>query len=849
MNSSNIKNSSKTKEKDHSDERGLKGLFGSFRDPNATSIFRFFNPMDTRIKNLTLEKYIALRFWSIVISLFIIQLLYIGSYYDSFFQIRFLSDDLIDFFLGIILSSVIYYLVYSILRFVIQRFWIAKNRDKAYIAGNWCHYYTRNNDNTDDYVRGGWIEINQNFYDIEVKGHNFNIEYSERKQDIIIDPAISSTWSLKASDLDKDGNVVGCFIKDTNNTDRGKEDSPEVNCHGIITFSNDGNFDNNIRLKLKGTTADTGRSTVNGKIHLFRTPKSIADHTKLKEKSSPEWIKEIKREFKNKLKFDIYNYFAFYLDDSDYKVTIPDLNYLTVKGNTLDEAISKITEEGNKLLSEILINSHKTKDNDFIPKSSDLSTFVKKVPEGSKILTITFDVKEYIQQKDLDFSHIKNADHEYIKETIDQEQPEKIGTKDISSKFNRLKDKIKLWIFPMNENPRQMTLYKIKKWIYPMDSTVENATVTKYKEINDLALAIFLGLLQFLNLRWLNGHSPYLSFYFDPITVSNFVIGYIFSALLFTLIYFIIRFGVQKIWIYQNRDDSYIAGDWFHFYSRKEDAKENYIRGGWISISQNFYDIDVEGHNFNINYNNKDLFIKPNPVRSTWKFETSEIDEKGNVIGSFKKRSKVVDKNKEDSPEVDCYGIISFDGKAYDKYGIIQQLYGKTADAGASTVSGGLTLFRSPKRIKLTKDEYPELINLAPELWREEVRKQFQNKINVGELYYYGYVFTNKEGNYQINVPDLEGVHGFGDSITNAVLDAQYQATEAIVNLLKQPKNPKDNSVKRIPRARTINELDINNKTVVRLKLNIDKYIKEREDGFLNLPREEIFERLKYVID
>lgn len=251
--------------------------------------------------------------------------------------------------------------------------------------------------------------------------------------------------------------------------------------------------------------------------------------------------------------------------------------------------------------------------------------------------------------------------------------------------------------------------FRIYKLLFPMDKNIDNATYEVYKTIHNITLSIYLVLLQiiYLNEGWFR-------ILFKNEDVADFIFGLLISATVYSVIYFFVSVIHRWIWIKYNLNKCYLSGTWYHVFERRIDDDKDYVRAGWITISQNYYDLRVEAYNYNIFIQNGKMTYDQKQC-SHWEFTLSELNKNGRIIACFSKDSGYTDLISK-SGIMDLYTEKDLNEKR------INQMYGTFADSGNSTVKGDIKLFRGGKR----KEGRFDFLSCAPDEWNAYIRKSFK---------------------------------------------------------------------------------------------------------------------------
>lgn len=262
-------------------------------------------------------------------------------------------------------------------------------------------------------------------------------------------------------------------------------------------------------------------------------------------------------------------------------------------------------------------------------------------------------------------------------------------------------------------------LYKIRNIIHPMNKKdLNNKTLDIYEKIRNISLAITLIVMQIFYI-FLNNHSfLLLNSIFADEKIKEFVQGLVLSASTYAVIYFLVLMIWQRIWISQNSDSCYLSGTWYHVFDRQIDSKENYVRAGFLTIKQNFYDISVEANNFNVFFDEETHTLTYDPKDySHWNFALSELKENGEIYATFLKKKKYTNISSDS-------GVMNLFVQNIDKKNKVSELKGTFSDSGTSTVTGNISFFRC----ETASGKGSEFIKNAPDNWYKYIENQLKMK-------------------------------------------------------------------------------------------------------------------------
>lgn len=257
-------------------------------------------------------------------------------------------------------------------------------------------------------------------------------------------------------------------------------------------------------------------------------------------------------------------------------------------------------------------------------------------------------------------------------------------------------------------------LHKLINKLFPMNNKIRNATLDEYKKIRNLSVSIFLIILQIVYIFRSRFDSFIFKYIFESRDVTEFITGIFISASSFTIIYLIVLSIWQKIWINQHSDSCYLSGIWYHVFDRVIDDDKDYVRAGWLTISQNFYDISVEANNYNVFFENGAIKYDSKSY-SHWSFSLSEIQDDGKINACFIK-------NKEYSSLISNSGIMTLFVANKDHKDHVNEMSGIFSDSGASTVKGNIRFFKYIKRKNLDF----EFTECAPDAWKKYIYNQLK---------------------------------------------------------------------------------------------------------------------------
>lgn len=229
---------------------------------------------------------------------------------------------------------------------------------------------------------------------------------------------------------------------------------------------------------------------------------------------------------------------------------------------------------------------------------------------------------------------------------------------------------------------------KLKQIRLPMNSKIENKTLSVYTKINNVSITLFLIVLQVVYVFEETIMQIIPELWFTNTKFRDIIIGILISSITFTIIYSCVFILWQKIWKYQHLNNCYISGNWCHVFDREIDDNTDYVRAGWLVISQNFYDIEVTAHNYYISLEGDKLVFDPKNI-SKWHFTLSELNNSGDIFACFEKETGY--KN-----SISNTGIMKLSTYSYNVNDIVTKMDGTFMDAGKSLVKGNIKLFKAP---------------------------------------------------------------------------------------------------------------------------------------------------------
>lgn len=252
-------------------------------------------------------------------------------------------------------------------------------------------------------------------------------------------------------------------------------------------------------------------------------------------------------------------------------------------------------------------------------------------------------------------------------------------------------------------------LHRIKGILFPMNSNIQNITLDEYKKIRNISVSVFLIIIQIMYIFKDSIDNKYLNCIFKNEDAKDFFVGIFVSAATFSFIYIIVSVVWQRIWISSHSDSCYIAGIWYHVFDRKIDDNKEYVRAGWLTITQNFYDISVEAYNYDIFLNNGELKYNAKSF-SHWNFSMSTLNCNGEINACFIK-------NKEYLKTLSNSGIMQLSVTGKDRVGNVSELEGTFSDSGSSTVKGNIRCYKFKKQKKIDFD----FMGNPPEAWKQHI--------------------------------------------------------------------------------------------------------------------------------
>lgn len=184
------------------------------------------------------------------------------------------------FFLTLLAEIISYSIIYNLVKLFFQKV-IWKYKYKPYnLHGKWYHVHII--DQKDDYLRYGDVHITQEFYHIDIKGHNTNIEYDPESGTISPINAQKTNWQEQNCYITASNTIVGCYQAH-------RIFHNESIRHGIHKFEIPG--DNEWPDRISGTFQDASPYKRSGVIELFRKKadrdafiKTICDQRTAKER-------------------------------------------------------------------------------------------------------------------------------------------------------------------------------------------------------------------------------------------------------------------------------------------------------------------------------------------------------------------------------------------------------------------------------------------------------------------------------------------------------------------------------------------------------------------------------------
>ena len=257
-------------------------------------------------------------------------------------------------------------------------------------------------------------------------------------------------------------------------------------------------------------------------------------------------------------------------------------------------------------------------------------------------------------------------------------------------------------------------LHRIKKILFPMNSDLENYTLDEYKRIRNLSISIYIVTIQIFYCFKDKINFKFLDDVFVSKDLEEFVFGIFISATTFSLIYFTVSLVWQRVWISLNKDNCYFDGTWYHVFDREVDKNKKFIRAGFVTISQNFYDISVTAYNYDIYINNEGMITYDPKTLSNWHFSLCSIKKDGTIDAKFVKQ-------KEYNETLSNKGVMMLLVHGRDYKDNVNELVGTFSDSGFSTVKGNIRMFKSGKKAK--KSDF-DFLGFAPDVWKEYIRNQ-----------------------------------------------------------------------------------------------------------------------------
>ncbi len=231
-----------------------------------------------------------------------------------------------------------------------------------------------------------------------------------------------------------------------------------------------------------------------------------------------------------------------------------------------------------------------------------------------------------------------------------------------------------------------------------MNDNIPNRTHAIYKWLHTTVAGLYLTVTQVV----------YELVVFRVNTESaaiNIFLNIAFNGVVYYLLYQLVKHIYQFVWIRRNKD-CYIAGKWYHIHTKDH---SDYLRVGILNIKQHFFDISVEGHNYQPCLNEAGELEFENGAATHWRYTLAELSDHGNIYA--------------------CYSASKKSGKRRSNKGIHQLMVlehgqdgyptiydGDFGDIFPSTSEGYLRLYRAGKADKKTGQTD------RPELWLQTVK-------------------------------------------------------------------------------------------------------------------------------
>ncbi|MBQ2772020.1 MAG: inositol monophosphatase [Methanocorpusculum sp.] len=176
----------------------------------------------------------------------------------------FFSENTVHTFINIFLFGCGYAILFAIANFTYRQIWVRRNKS-CYLAGRWYHIHTK--DGNKDYIRTGTVDIEQNYFDLDVEASNFEpVKYQTKGEIIInIDPCNHNIthWRYNIVELSERGGILSIY------TSHKAIGSTRIykGIHELHVIDYDARGYPSI---LEGTFADIAPSTSQGSLWLYR---------------------------------------------------------------------------------------------------------------------------------------------------------------------------------------------------------------------------------------------------------------------------------------------------------------------------------------------------------------------------------------------------------------------------------------------------------------------------------------------------------------------------------------------------------------------------------------------------
>lgn len=108
----------------------------------------------------------------------------------------------------LVFDFITYGAVFAAIWNIYKRLIWKKTHKHLNVNGHWYHVHIM--DKQDDYLRIGEVDITQDFYELQLSAHNYNVRYDYSCDNLSIIETQCTIWSEKAH-LDKSGSIWGMY--------------------------------------------------------------------------------------------------------------------------------------------------------------------------------------------------------------------------------------------------------------------------------------------------------------------------------------------------------------------------------------------------------------------------------------------------------------------------------------------------------------------------------------------------------------------------------------------------------------------------------------------------------------